>query len=305
MKTIITIKFKFMKVKNSFFCLFLLLAIQVLDLNAQVGAIVAQHKQLKFTIKDIERSLCQVKDSLYASKYEVFNLQYRAFLFDLKHTGQNEIYEQAMVDTNVWITESNYYEPYIRYYFRHPGFNDFPVVGVSYEGANLFCQWLTQTYNNYPKREFKKVEFRLPTQEEWEYAASCGGKRGPYAWGGQYLYNSKGRALCNFWEIGDEKIYYDSLKNEFILKNVNNKKFIHDSLHYNMNNTQTVNYYFPNDFGFYNMCGNVAEMTLDKGIACGGSWKSPGGDVQVKSKKYYSKPTCDIGFRFFMVIIEK
>jgi len=287
-----------MKVKISFFCLFLLLAIQVMEVNAQ-------DKRFSLNIKEIDKILSMVKDSLYAGNYEVTNILYRTFLLDLYRTGQNEKYERAIVDTNDWIAESDYYAPYVRYYFRHPNFNDFPVVGVSYDGATLFCQWLTQTYNNNPKREFKKIEFRLPTQEEWEYAASCGGKRGPYAWGGPGVKNSKCRSLCNYWELGDKNIHYDTLKNEFIVNNVNSKKKTDDSLHYDMNYTKPVNYYFPNDFGFYNVCGNVAEMILEKGIACGGSWKSPGGDVQVKSKKYYSKPTCDIGFRFFMVIIEK
>ena len=50
-----------------------------------------------------------------------------------------------------------------------------PVVYVSWEEANKYCQWLSQkTGQNY----------RLPTEEEWEFAASGGGKR-QYPWGNE------------------------------------------------------------------------------------------------------------------------
>jgi formylglycine-generating enzyme required for sulfatase activity len=68
--------------------------------------------------------------------------------------------------------------------------------------------------------------------------------------------------------------------------------------------TAPVNSYWPNKFGLYNVCGNVAEMVSEKGISRGGGWKNAGGDVKIESKRNYTKSATDLGFRYFMEIIE-
>ena len=72
--------------------------------------------------------------------------------------------------------------------------------------------------------------------------------------------------------------------------------------------TAQVSSYYPNSFGLYNVCGNVAEMVAEKGKAKGGSWKSFGGEVRIESVEYFNfsnsfgkKSTVKnvIGFSFF------
>ena len=48
-------------------------------------------------------------------------------------------------DTTCWINdfENAYNEPYTRMYFAHAGYNDYPVVGVSWDQANAFSNWRT------------------------------------------------------------------------------------------------------------------------------------------------------------------
>jgi len=53
------------------------------------------------------------------------------------------------------------------------------------------------------------------------------------------------------------------------------------------------------------MVGNVAEMTLEKGKACGGSWNHTPEESTIRSINTYTKPDAAIGFRVFMEIIEK
>ena len=65
-----------------------------------------------------------------------------------------------------------------------------------------------------------------------------------------------------------------------------------------------VNSFFPNSFGIYNMCGNIAEMTEEKGIARGGSYDDPAWKVRISSEKTYTKATNDIGFRVGMQVME-
>lgn len=65
-----------------------------------------------------------------------------------------------------------------------------------------------------------------------------------------------------------------------------------------------VETYFPNDIGLYDVVGNVAEMTNEKGKACGGSWNHPAEESTIKSINVYNGPDSAIGFRVFMEIIE-
>jgi len=57
--------------------------------------------------------------------------------------------------------------------------------------------------------------------------------------------------------------------------------------------------------GLYNMSGNVAEMIQEKGIACGGGWRSCGYDVQITSTEKYDHSDVDLGFRYFIEIVEE
>ena len=51
------------------------------------------------------------------------------------------------------------------------------------------------------------------------------------------------------------------------------------------------------------MCGNVAEMIIEKRIAKGGSYNDPAYKVSILSEKKYTKSTADIGFRVAMKVI--
>jgi hypothetical protein len=64
--------------------------------------------------------------------------------------------------------------------------------------------------------------------------------------------------------------------------------------------TAAINSFFPNDIGLYNVCGNVAEMLAEKGVAAGGSYEDTGYDISLQSKKQYNGATRDVGFRVLM-----
>ncbi|MBT3422286.1 MAG: SUMF1/EgtB/PvdO family nonheme iron enzyme [Bacteroidetes bacterium] len=292
-----------MKAIIKFSILFCFLAAQLTIISAQNKTQKLKVKKPKATVKEIDESLAKVYDSLYASKYELSNKLYRMFEYDLLKSNQSEFFKIALIDSNVWTSPN---EPMVIYYHRHPNYNDYPVVGVSHEAAKLFCNWLTDKYNISPKRKFKKVIFRLPTESEWELAARGGRLNTVYPWGGPYLRNSKGRFLCNFQNIGDENIIYDSLTNKFVVEFYNSPNkadtIISGTL---LRTTVPVTSFYNNNIGLYNIAGNVAEMVNEKGISRGGGWRSPGGDVQNESRAFYSKPDNDLGFRIFMVVIEE
>ena len=144
-------------------------------------------------------------------------------------------------DTLVWIRDFaySYNEPMTRNYFWHPAFDDYPVVGVNWHMANAFCYWRTKLWNAYEagRDGVNSEDFRLPFEHEWEYASRGGHDLAPFPWGGYYIRNSKGCLLANF--------------------KPGRGNYPEDGGLY----TVKADAYFPNDYGLYNMSGNVAAWT--------------------------------------------
>lgn len=148
---------------------------------------------------------------------------------------------QIYPDTLVWVRDFtySYNEPMTRQYFHHPAYDDYPVVGVTWHQANAFCAWRSRLWADYFNERGVPLidEYRLPYEHEWEYAARGGKKMSPYPWGGPYVRNSKGCVLANF--------------------KPGRGNYPEDGGFY----TVRADAYWPNDYGLYNMAGNVAEWT--------------------------------------------
>lgn len=207
-------------------------------------------------------------------------------------------------DTLVWKLDFSYSQndPMVESYFNHPSYDGYPVVGVTWDQANAFCNWRTVLYQNAaPARKLptnSRSKYRLPTEQEFEYAARGGRTQTKYPWGGPYIKNTKGCLQANF------KVGRGNYTDDGGLYTVDAKA------------------YLPNDYGLYNMAGNVAEWTataynrsatnllLDfspnytntaKGakVVRGGSWKDMGFFLQnsVGTYEYQDKARSYIGFR--------
>lgn len=224
-------------------------------------------------------------------KTEIDNESYQLFLEELRISGDAEKYRIAQVDSSGWRTKSAYGEPYASYYHSHPAYRNYPVVNVTREGAELYCEWLTAKLKEADGGKSGLV-FRLPTHDEWVYAAMGGLQLNTYAWGGPYLRNSKGCYLCNFAALGAENISRDSTGTWTVLGHA---PWVGEGDHADV--TAPVNSYFPNGYGLHNMNGNVAEMVSDKELVAGGSWNDPGYDVRNESVRPYTGSSKTIGFR--------
>ncbi len=212
-------------------------------------------------------------------------------------------------DTLCWIRDFTYSfnDPLADLYFWHPSYDDYPVVGVSWVQANAFSNWRTDFMNNaLRQRGLPEVsKYRLPLETEWEFAARGGLDLSMYPWGGPYTRNYEGCFLANFKPLRGN--------------------YVDDGSVY----ANKVASYSPNEFGLYDMAGNVAEWTsgayhpsayifqhdlqpnyeynaspddppvLKRKVIRGGSWKDIAYFLQTSSRDYeYQDSTKPyIGFR--------
>ncbi len=243
--------------------------------------------------------------SFYMQKTEVSNAQYLEFLHYLKQNGTPEEYALALPDTTVWKNALGFNEAYVIYYLRHPAYRHYPVVGITYEAAMLYCRWMEETINRnitlfFPKLKGNKVQMRLPTETDWMWAAQ-GGIGGAYPWGGPYIRNHKGEILCNVYIVGEECV---TLNPQTGIPQL----WTHclyagkapDNLTRERNITAPVKSYWPNMYNLYNMSGNVAEMVMEKGRTKGGSWFTCGGDANIFAPDPFdgdTSPKSFVGFR--------
>ena len=146
-------------------------------------------------------------------------------------------------DTLCWIRDFayTYNEPFTIKYFSHVGFDDYPVVGVTWNQARAFCNWRNSLKDFAFTRsdEAPAHEYRLPTESEWEIAARGGMHNTLYPWGSYYTRNISGCFVANFKPLRGN--------------------YVADSP--TTTTTMKVGQFDPNPYGVYDMAGNVAEWT--------------------------------------------
>ena len=117
-------------------------------------------------------------NSFFIDRTEVANVHYREYLYWMEHVFSDDSYKQvvdnAKPDTLVWRSELAYNEPYVEYYFRHPAYNYYPVVGVNWKQASDFCEWRSDRVNEeelinkgYLNKDNVKTEMKGSGQENF------------------------------------------------------------------------------------------------------------------------------------------
>jgi len=270
---------------------------------------------LNYTWDNIPRRV--TVSSFYMDETEVTNQFWNDYLYWLKLVyGETypELINRALPDTNIWREVTEYNEPYVDYYLRHPAYRDYPVVGVSWLQASEYCVWRTDRVNEVilireglmsynptgqadeehfttdsylsgqytgdaasgglkdynPKGTGTRLvtmsdgiilpRYRLPTEAEWEYAAlglignseqELITERRTYPWNGHYVRSddSGGR-------------FYGTIRANFV-RGGGDYMGVAGYLNDNADVTAPVYAYPPNDYGLYNMSGNVSEWVMD------------------------------------------
>ena len=210
-------------------------------------------------------------------------------------------------DTTCWVNDFQNAENeyYMRNYFASAAYNDYPVVGVTWDQANAFCNWRTDYLIRGLGPSAKHIQrYRLPTEAEWEFAAR--GKDGDeLPWKQEGVKSEKGCFYANF---KPDRGNYTADGNLI---------------------TSRVGIYSANSNGLYDMAGNVAEWTstvyteagvlsmsdmnpelsyraakedpyaLKRKSVRGGSWKDPESFIKSawRTSEYQNVSRSFIGFR--------
>lgn len=224
-------------------------------------------------------------ESYWMMKSEVSNEMYYQFLNALQLQGKTNEYEIAKVSKDPW-SNQKHDNRHIKY-DTSSSYKIYPVVNISYEGAVLFCKWLNSSLID------TSWEYRLPTRAEWIFAAKVD-DFGSYSMGGPFIRHINGGPLYRYEILGDEYIYEDENGDAKVFQN---KEFRNRMLSFPI----PVLSLLSNTKGFYNMCGNVAEMVVEQGVAVGGSFDNTGYDIRIESTQRFTKPSHKVGFRPVLV----
>ena len=226
--------------------------------------------------------------AFYMLETEVTNKAYNLFLNDLKAQGRTEDYEKACFRSENWYTPNHHNEAARCYYDSFPAYELYPAVNVPYEGAVLFCQWLTEKVGN------PEWEYALPSQLDWTWAArGCFQNFCAYSMGEPFLTAADGTPYYHYLHVDDSWITRTDSGFQVVDNHPNtvSTNFIGSDIPYPAKSLRA------NGYGLYNMCGNVAEMVSNPNMAVGGSWLDPGYDIRIYSIKNYTQPSPQIGFR--------
>ncbi|MBD2722282.1 formylglycine-generating enzyme family protein [Hymenobacter armeniacus] len=231
---------------------------------------------------------------------EITNLDWRLFVADVfpADSSSADILATILPDAAALPVKDYYTSPFYAYY---------PVVGISYEQAKLFCKWRSEAVNKRiaESKDYDgfAFEYRLPTEAEWEEAAEVRSGQ-PYGTTctqlpvqvaeGAAAYLQKRAAVST--PVAQIKADIAAYNKQHPVRSW-------------INHAQPEPYFLrlaspgyvyqgpANDFGLYQMLGNAAEMVEEQGIAKGGSYRDDLAGCTIKARGHYSGPSATVGFR--------
>jgi formylglycine-generating enzyme required for sulfatase activity len=238
-------------------------------------------------------------NAFYMSKGEVTNFQYQEFLSYLKKNNELDKLKICQVDSAGWSSKTSSNKGMQDFYHSHPAYRNYPVVNITHEAAELYCEFVRKALGEaFPGTD---LVVRLPSYAEYVRAARGDNQNMRYGWNSNETRNKDGQILGNFTRIGEECVSRNPETGKFEI-NLNGISPVADGSSDVLAPSES---YWPNQFGIYNLSGNAAEMINTPGIAYGGAWNSPGYDVRIESKREFTGADKAVGFRVVFSYLEK
>lgn len=209
-------------------------------------------------------------DSFFIKKTEVTFAEYYKFWKTLGTLEKNRYCPYIQLSENI--------KSYVPAWDKNGDYNSFcrpelPVVGVTHEAADKFCEWLSLT---------QKSTYRLPTNHEWEKAARGGDCRN-FVWGNDF---SPDKTLARSNKTAKAKYKYWAKCGLFP-------------------EDKSV-------YGVLDMAGNIREWTSTKFstedtffLIKGSSAFTPDNFLYCEAESYTSFIPSDVGFRYIQEIDKK
>ncbi len=288
--------------------------ILIIFMSCSSGKIIIKTDDVKF-IYHTPPGTVRIDTNYFADNSEITNIDYREYVYwNKKVFGEESArYQNALPDSLIWAyADSSFILPLLTY-FRHPVYNDYPVMGVSYEQACDYAVWrsdrvmeyiliknklidrhenqdsnnyftavkfMTGNYMNYkvvPK--IPSLKYRLPTVEEWEKLAYSSSDS-------LHGLDRNAPKIKRSLKKGTPLFYTKEFTDFQKETGFNSTTF-----------TREIMSFPPNSHGVHDLIGNVAEMTSEIGIAKGGSWMHSIPQSAIGNDLYYDKAENWLGFR--------
>jgi formylglycine-generating enzyme len=233
----------------------------------------------------------RVKYGFWMGRTEVTVGQFKRFVAETgyvtdaeKPDGQTQCFNPRWTSYNLTTKVTHPWEPMKGKSWRDPNFqfplsDDFPVVCVSWTDARAFGKWLTK-HERMAGRLPRDLEYRLPTEAEWEYACRGGRKDSSFFWWGNELSQGEGRLNISAVDFLPDR------KQKWPLASApwsDGFSFVSPVDHYGERGR--------NGFGLADMCGGVWEVVLD-------DFDPMGGHEDLHVNKENPRPVCRGGNYF-------
>lgn len=247
-------------------------------------------------------------------RFGITNLEYRTFLADLILNQKTDEYERARVQATNW--DKYNCSELTTQYFIDEKYNDFPVVNVSVEGMELYCQWLEEEIQQdliHRQLKPRNLKVRLPHNKEWVYLAWSGYAKIYYGEKYNTIFDEEEKKVPDHFikriqlidrqsDKKDSLFYYQSLNradwSQSRIKEVYKRAFQVFSVY----PSDTL---YPERMKAYAKFGSVSEISLDEKTndiwLVGKMWNSKEEYLKLKKEflKNYSNPF--VGFRIVVL----
>lgn len=251
-----------------------------------------------------------LRDNLYMDKTEISNFSYSEMIWWHQMRQEEDpkrmqfVTPRGIHQDSLFSNIPNGTQEHYTFYLLHPSFRNHPVVNLTHEQAAYYCRWRTDRVNFYLAVKNKEVDrdtmlnyrenynslktrvhFRLPTKEEWMYAAQAGLDPEKYPLGFEAFYTTEHFPASVTQEYNN--IYRPQVSNDSIVQWSPDWAAP----------TTSVFEGKPNGFGILNMVGNVRELVDEPGLAMGISYHDYLERYAVSQSTAVELPSYQVGFR--------